>query len=321
MPFLKRKGILERRLVPFEVAGPAGPAGNTGPQGPTGPSGPIGNPGQIGATGANGANGATGPQGATGATGAGTTGATGPQGDTGAQGTTGPTGPQGATGSTGPAGPTGSGVGNTGATGPQGDTGATGAVAATGPTGPQGTTGPTGPQGTTGPTGPTGNTGATGSFTNPLTSEIGLGENAGFSFDNALSADGKYSGFVLDGTAGAALAFGDLIYIDPTDSRWELADANAAAGADGDSRGSLGICVLAAAGDGSATKVLLLGFVRADTAFPTFTVNNPVYVSETAGDVTGTQPTTTDAVIRIVGWGFTGDVLFFNPDNTWITHT
>jgi len=67
--------------------------------------------------------------------------------------------------------------------------------------------------------------------------------------------------------------------------------------------------------------MLLQGFVRADTAFPTFTINNPVYVSETAGDVTGTQPTTTDVVIRIVGVGFTADVLYFNPDWTWITHT
>jgi hypothetical protein len=61
--------------------------------------------------------------------------------------------------------------------------------------------------------------------------------------------------------------------------------------------------------------------VRADTAFPSFTINNPVYVSETAGDVTNTQPTTTDVVIRIVGAGITANDLFFNPDQTWITHT
>ena len=150
---------------------------------------------------------------------------------------------------------------------------------------------------------------------------ITLAENSSIAQDPALSADGKYTGDTVTGTAGAALAFGDLIYLDPTDSRWELADANAASGADGDSRGILGICVQAAASDGDPTTVLLWGFVRADTAFPTFTINNPVYVSETAGDVTGTQPTTTDVVIRIVGAGFTADTLFFNPDQTWITHT
>jgi hypothetical protein len=67
--------------------------------------------------------------------------------------------------------------------------------------------------------------------------------------------------------------------------------------------------------------MLLWGMVRADTAFPTFTIGNPVYVSETAGDVTNTQPTTTDVVIRIVGVGWTADELFFNPDQSWITHT
>lgn len=148
-----------------------------------------------------------------------------------------------------------------------------------------------------------------------------MAEGAALQFDSALSADGTYNGWVRAGTAGATLAFGDLCYLDPTDSRWELVDANAAAGADGDARGVLGICVLAAASDGSATTMLLWGVVRADTAFPTFTVNNPVYISETAGDVTGTQPTTTDVVIRIVGVGLTGDELFFNPDQTWATHT
>lgn len=139
--------------------------------------------------------------------------------------------------------------------------------------------------------------------------------------DPALSADGRYTGIVRAGTAGATLAFGDLVYLDPTDSRWELADANAAAGADGDSRGILGICVQAAAGDGSATTILLNGVVRADAAFPTMTVNNPMYVSETAGDITGTQPVTTDVVIRVVGFALTADELYFNPDSHYITHT
>jgi len=146
-------------------------------------------------------------------------------------------------------------------------------------------------------------------------------ENAALLLDPALSADGTYNGIVRGGTAGTTLAFGDLVYLDPTDSRWELADANVAAGADGDSRGVLGICVLAAGADGNATTVLLHGIVRADAAFPAMTVNNPMYVSETAGDITGTQPTTTDVVIRIVGVALTSDELFFNPDQTWDTHT
>ena len=73
--------------------------------------------------------------------------------------------------------------------------------------------------------------------------------------------------------------------------------------------------------DGNACTLLLSGIIRADAKFPTFTVNNPIYVSETAGAVTQTQPTTTDAVIRIVGAALTADEMFFRPDFTWVTPT
>jgi len=67
--------------------------------------------------------------------------------------------------------------------------------------------------------------------------------------------------------------------------------------------------------------MLLFGNIRADAAFPTLTIGKPVYMSETAGDVTSTQPTTTDVCIRIVGQALTADELLFRPDNAWITKT
>lgn len=147
-----------------------------------------------------------------------------------------------------------------------------------------------------------------------------LQENASVGLDPAGSADGKYSGITVTGTAGYTQAFGDLVYLDPTDSRWEACDANSASGADGDSRGMIGMVVVAGT-DGNACTILLVGIIRADAKFPTFTINNPIYVSETAGAVTQTQPTTTDVVIRIVGAAMTADEMYFNPDFTWTTHT
>lgn len=147
-----------------------------------------------------------------------------------------------------------------------------------------------------------------------------LAESATVDLDPAPSADGVETGIAVTGTAGATLAYGDLIVLDVTDSRWELADANAASGADGDCRGMIGICILAAAADGSPTKILLQGIVRADTAFPTFTVNAPVYVSETAGDVIATSPTTEDNVVRFLGTAFTADSIYFNPAPTWVIY-
>jgi hypothetical protein len=151
-----------------------------------------------------------------------------------------------------------------------------------------------------------------------LAANLTLGEGAGnLLLDATLSADGTYSGILQSGTAGATLAFGDLCYFSVTDSRWELADASAASTA-----GSviLGICVLAAAADGDPTTMLLWGKVRADAAFPSFTVGAPVYASETAGDVTGTQPSTTDSVIRVLGFAQTADSIWFTPSPDYLTH-
>lgn len=162
----------------------------------------------------------------------------------------------------------------------------------------------------------------TGTVTLPTTSLTGLmtlSEGAAIIYDPAGSADGAFTGIAVAGTAGATLAFGDLIVLDVTDSRWELASVSAAAAADGDARGLLGMCVLAAASDGSATRILLNGIIRADANFPTLTVTAPVYAS-TTGDVTSTQPTTTDHVIRIIGSALTADEIYFNPSPDWITH-
>jgi len=152
--------------------------------------------------------------------------------------------------------------------------------------------------------------------TSTLTGDATLAENVGIVLDPALSADGKYSGIVEAGTAGAALAFGDLCYFAVADSRWELVDANAAA----TSFGKLGICVLAAAGDGSATTMLLFGKVRADAVFPILTIGAPVFASTTAGDVQTTAPSGAADIIRIVGHGNTADELFFHPSNDYFEH-
>lgn len=138
---------------------------------------------------------------------------------------------------------------------------------------------------------------------------ITLSENSSIALDPAGSADGKYSGITVAGTAGATLAFGDLIYLAAADSRWELADADSATTADR----MLGMCVLAAGSDGSATTVLLQGIIRADAAFPDLTVGSPVYVGETAGDVQVAIPTGADNVIRRVGFALTANELYFNP--------
>lgn len=141
-------------------------------------------------------------------------------------------------------------------------------------------------------------------------------ENIPHSIDVVLSADGKYSGITVAGVAGATLAFGDLCYLDTSVPEWKLTDANAASTA---GTPKLGMCVLAASAAG-ATTMLLFGSIRADAKFPTFTAGQ-VFISETAGLVTSTAPVTTDSVTRVLGHALTGDSMFFNPDNSYTTHT
>ena len=146
-----------------------------------------------------------------------------------------------------------------------------------------------------------------------------LAENASIGLDPAGSADGKYSGITVTGTGGATIAFGDLVTLDKDDSRWELVDISVAAAATGDARGIIGIAVTSST-DGGAITVLLNGIIRADANFPALTIGAPVYAS-TTGDVVVTQPTTTDHVIRIIGYGLTADEMYFNPGAVWTTHT
>lgn len=151
-----------------------------------------------------------------------------------------------------------------------------------------------------------------------LTGAITLGENTSIALDPAGSADGKYSGITVTGVAGTTLVFGDLVYLAAVDSRWELTDADAAATA-GDVM--LGICVLAAAADGSPTTILLHGIIRADARFPALTISAQVYISTTPGDIVVVQPSGTDDVIRVVGRALTADEIYFDPAEDYITHT
>jgi hypothetical protein len=161
----------------------------------------------------------------------------------------------------------------------------------------------------------------TGTVTLPT---VVLGESS-VQLDASISADGKWSGITETGTAGVTLAFGELCYFDVATSKWKLSKADAAATSGGV---KLGMCILAANAD-AATEMLLFGKINAAAKFPALTVGAVCYISAAtaglivagaAGATTG-QPTGTDHVIRVIGWGNTADELFFAPSPDYITHT
>ncbi len=146
-----------------------------------------------------------------------------------------------------------------------------------------------------------------------LTGSITLGENTGLALDPAGSADGKWSGITIAGTAGYTQAFGDLVYLAVADSRWELADADAEA-----TGGYVMLGMVVSAGtDGTACTILLQGQIRADAKFPALTVGKQVFVGETAGAIQVAIPTGADNVIRSVGFALTADEIYFNPSQDY----
>ena len=150
-----------------------------------------------------------------------------------------------------------------------------------------------------------------------MSGDIQLGETD-IKLDAVLSGDEKWSGITMAGTAGATLAVGDVCFLQTSDSKWELVDG-ILDGTDLGFKLQLGICVLAADAD-AATEMLVYGKVRS-AAFPAFTVGAPVYLSDTAGDLVVTQPSTTNFAIRVVGYAITAEDLLFNPSNDYIVHS
>lgn len=132
------------------------------------------------------------------------------------------------------------------------------------------------------------------------------------------TTDLKATGFTCgDFNCGySSSAIGDLVYLDSS-STWQKADANTLALYNG-----ILAIALEVKASGAALLVALPGsFIYSTTGFPTWTVGSPIYMSETAGAMTQTQPTTTDAAIRVIGWGVHADKMYFYPSANYITHT
>jgi len=124
------------------------------------------------------------------------------------------------------------------------------------------------------------------------------------------SGDHAASGDTISATAGENVAIGDLCYL-KNDGKFWLADADAEA----TSKGMLALATAAIAAE--ATGVFLTyGKYRDDTW--NWTVAQELYIHTTGGNPTGTRPAGSGDIVRIIGHGYTVDILFFNPDQTYL---
>jgi len=126
------------------------------------------------------------------------------------------------------------------------------------------------------------------------------------------TTDHTFTGFSVQMLAGGAISAFDLVCIHSTTSEIVKADASAYATAR-----AIGIAP-AAISDTATGTILLQGFIRDDTY--NWTTGATLYLSETAGALTATAPTTDGAFVQAVGIALSPDVVYINPSMDVIEH-
>ena len=136
--------------------------------------------------------------------------------------------------------------------------------------------------------------------------------NVNISVPLLAGADHTTTGITATMLAGGAISAFQVVCIHSTTQEVVVADASAVATAR-----AIGIAP-AAISDTASGTVLLHGFIRDDTW--TWTTGGVLYLSETAGAMTHTAPTTDGAFVQAVGIALSPDVAYINPSLDIIEH-
>ena len=148
----------------------------------------------------------------------------------------------------------------------------------------------------------------------PLTALSVVHDYATTTWDSQLT-DGQGGGDVI--LLGGGTTIAGLSYCLLSNTTWGPTDANVAGL-------STGLLAMSVGTDPDADGMLLRGFFRIASTYVDGTpvVGQPVFLSETSAYVTFTAPTTSGAIVRVIGHCVgtdSGDVfLYFNPDPTWV---
>ena len=141
---------------------------------------------------------------------------------------------------------------------------------------------------------------------------LGDGGNVSISTPLLANADHTTTGTTAEMLAGGAISAFNVVCVNTTTQEVVVADASAYATAR-----SIGIAP-AAISDTATGTILLQGFIRDDTWG--WTTGSTLYLSETAGAMTHTAPTTNGAFVQVVGVALEPDVVYFNPSMDIIEH-
>jgi hypothetical protein len=150
-------------------------------------------------------------------------------------------------------------------------------------------------------------------WTTGLTGNVSLPDAKSVNISTPLlGTDHTYTGLTAQMLAGGAIAAFDLVCVHTTTQ--EVVEANASAYA---TARVIGIAP-AAISDTATGTVLLHGFIRDDTW--TWTAGSTLYLSETAGAMTHTAPSTDGAFVLVVGVALSAVVVYINPSMDVIEH-
>lgn len=140
--------------------------------------------------------------------------------------------------------------------------------------------------------------------------------NKTIAYSTEPSTDDTAYGETMAGIlAGDTIAQWDLVYLDSSSGRWELADADAIGTA-----GNVLVGLAMTSGtDGNALTVLLKGIVRND-GWTWTGAGKVLYASTTAAAMSETAVSGEDDVVRVLGHTLSDDCIFFNPSVNWIIY-
>jgi hypothetical protein len=140
----------------------------------------------------------------------------------------------------------------------------------------------------------------------------GAGSGAGTTIElNGDLDNEEYRGFILKTQIAAeSLSFGNLVY-HASDNRWNKGDADILSKTEGDL--AIVLTTGATAENGYVT-ILKLGTVK-NTSW-SFTIGAILYVSQTAGVITATEPSAVGSFSRKIGYAQAANIVFLNPSHT-----
>tara|TARA_R110002060_G_scaffold453_1_gene1094 strand:+ start:334 stop:834 length:501 start_codon:yes stop_codon:yes gene_type:complete len=141
----------------------------------------------------------------------------------------------------------------------------------------------------------------------PNLSQLSFNESAVISFKAGL-ADQEFSGISERDIANQIVTQYKVYYL-TTSGTWDLADANQ------DEDHASHLLAMAMGGGSQSDGMMLQGFAGLEGHG--FNIGQPLYLSNTAGSLTNTVPSSGWA--RIAGYAVNDDCIYFDPDKTFVT--